>query len=148
MESMHTATIVSSLTPLLVVLYLAWKEYKSGNSQLSKKIQDDYKERNEQLEQRVADLEKDHQMYALQINKLETILEEKDKQLDRYEKIFANRNPDLTDILKEIRDFMNAIHEQNMRQTAMLEMSHQRDTIVDSAAGVGIKVKEIVKDNK
>lgn len=114
-------TIISSVTPLAVVAFIAWKEYRSGESALTKKIREDYKERNQQLEERVTDLETEHHEHSVQIGKLETIVEEKDKQIKRYEEIFANRNPEMTVLLTEIRDFMKSIHTQNNIQTKMLE---------------------------
>lgn len=127
-------TILSAGTSIFLIIFLAYREYKSGDSALKKSIQDDYKTRNEQLERRVNDLEEEHDGYAKQILQFQAIIGEKDKQLDRYEKIFANRNPDLTDVLKEIKQFMSNIYEQNKHQTGILEQRQHRDRLIDEAS--------------
>lgn len=113
--------ILASLSPFIVVGYLGWKEWKSGDSALAKKIKDDYRERSQQLERRVTELEAEHKEHSVQIAKLEATVQEKDNQIKRYEAIFANRNPDLTTVLNEISDFMKSISSQNMHQTSILE---------------------------
>jgi len=134
MNIANIVTILSSLSPLAVVLYLAYEKYQSGSSDLATKIKQEYKERNDQLEQRIKDLEDEHHEHSVQIGKLEAVLEEKEKQIVKYETIFANRNPELNTILEEIRTFMRDIHNQNKYQTDILEKRQERDKTIDEAS--------------
>lgn len=127
-------TIASQSLPSLILIFLAWKEFRSGSSKLSDKIKSDYKERNDQLEKTNKELEAERTERKIYITKLETTIAEKDKQLDRYEKIFANRNPDLTEVLEKISRFMAAIHNQNKHQTTILEKRQKRDKLIDEAS--------------
>lgn len=127
-------TIISSLSPILVIIYLAWKEYRSGDSELKRSIQADYETHTKQLEQKVADLQEEHKEHTKDIVRLQTLNEEKDKRIAEYKEIFANRNPDLTAVLDEIKEFMRLIHLQNKHQTDILEQRQQRDKLIDEAS--------------
>lgn len=130
-------SITSFLTdsaPFLAVLYIVYKEYKSGANGIAVKVKDTYKERVEQLEKMVGELQDEHDEHSKQIVRLETQLSEKDKQLERYERIFANRNPDLTKVLSNIEQFMSQIFQQNKHQTSILEKRQTRDKKIDDAS--------------
>ncbi len=125
---------LSQLSTPLLIIFLAWREYRSGDTALNKKIKDDYKERNGQLEGQLSSKKLELEESAKQIVIFQTVIKEKDKQLERYEKIFANRNPDLTEVLEKISRFMSAIHNQNKHQTTILENRQKRDKMIDEAS--------------
>lgn len=124
----------SAISPLLVVLYVTWKEYRSGSSDLAEKIKNEYRERNEQLDKKIKELQDDHHKHSVEIGKLQAVLEEKEKQIVKYETIFANRNPELTETLKEIRDFMKDLHTINKEQITILRDRQKRDKMIDNAS--------------
>lgn len=152
MASSEILTIISSCSPFIVVAYLAWKDYRSGSSEIAKKIKEEYKERNGQLEQRIKDLEEHHHENSVEIGKLQAKLEEKEKQITRYEQIFANRNPDLEKVLSRIEQFMSKLNEQTEYQTGILEQRQERDKMIDEASrthrGAPMMSPVEIKNNK
>ena len=69
-------SVASAIAPLIVVIYLAWKEYRSGDSRLKKEIQADFELRNNQLEKRVKELETHDRNREVEIAKLQATLDE------------------------------------------------------------------------
>lgn len=139
-------SFLQASAPVLVIIYIAWKEYRSGANEISKQVKDTYKERVEQLEEMVEKLQDEHDEHSKQIVRLETQIAEKDKQLERYERIFANRNPNLEKVLGNIEQFMAQIFQQNKHQTSILEKGQLRDIKMDDASinktGVPVRVPD------
>jgi len=63
------------------------------------------------------------QMYqmTLRVGEQQGIITVQKETIEKYEKILQNRNPELTDILKEIRDFMKDIKESDKKVMKELE---------------------------
>jgi len=99
----------SILVPVVVVIFLAWKEYRSGSSALRKDINSDYIERNQQLEEKLKIFELKLHEVSIQMVKLEATIIEKDKHIDSLTKLIENRNPELIVVLTEIREFMKSV---------------------------------------
>lgn len=74
------------------------------------------------------------QQHEVEIGKLQVINQEKDRQIAEYKEIFANRNPDLTEVLASIKTFMENIYNQNKYQTGILEKRQVRDQKIDEAS--------------
>jgi len=143
-----TIEIVSASLTVLVLVFLAWKEMRSGTSNLRSDINNDYKERNTQLEEKLRAVEEKLQIMSLQIAKLETTINEKDKHIDNLTKLIENRNPELVILLTEIKGFLANLQglavetkltsENNQKeleyQTQILNRQNSRNKNIDSAS--------------
>jgi hypothetical protein len=69
------------------------------------------------------------------VGKQEGIIEVKNQQLQHYEEIFKNRNPELTQVLTEIRDFMKDSQRELKSQTTILKEIKVRNDSIDRAHG-------------
>jgi len=72
-----------------------------------------YQKQNDALTKLIKDHENEINKLQDDLHSLEAIVEEKDKKLQDYMIIFQNRDPQLIEILKEIRDFMKIVQIHN-----------------------------------
>lgn len=68
---------------------------------------------------------------TLRIGEQTGIIGEQQKRIDEYKEIFQNRNPDLLEVLKEIRTFMGDLHSKVATIEARSEQREIRDKAVD-----------------
>lgn len=127
MESFFTKLDVNTLIIVVSGLVIIWNQYKQSDTKLAKEVKETYKERIVQLEQKVKDLDNHVNELIKTDAKKDGIIEEKDKQLQSYEVIFANRNPELEKILSQFVDFMSKLdkrmgesHAELLKQTMIL----------------------------
>lgn len=80
------------------------------------------------------------------VGKQDGIIQTQKETIDKYEKILQNRNPELTEVLKEIRDFMKKLDDNTTQameelsyQTRLIDKNEERQTKIDKthAAIVG-----------
>lgn len=145
------AQFIGALSPILLVVYIIFREWRSGTSTLRKDINSDYVERNRQLEEKLKDVEDRLNEVSLQMGKLEATLIEKDKHIANITKIIENRNPDLLKVLDEIKTFMKNLNELMIKtnntssensgelhyQTSLLNRQAKRDENIDDASATG-----------
>lgn len=131
-----------------VAILLAWDRWRSGSGNLRKEIAADYKERNAQLEAKLKENADAITATNLEVAKLTGIIQEKDKHIDSLTKILQGRNPELLELLKEIKEGNNSVHkfmeevydfmkksnEELGYQTEILEKSQQREKKIDRAS--------------
>lgn len=130
---------------LIVGIALVYQRWSSGSSGLRKEINEEYKERNKQLEDKVKEcLDKIHATDIV-VAELRGIINEKDKHIDSLTKILQGRNPEMMELLKEIKtsnqniqDFMKTIYQvlndELKYQTEILEQSKEREEKIDRAS--------------
>lgn len=70
---------------------------------------------------------------TLRIGEQTGIIGEQQKRIDEYKEIFQNRNPDLLEVLKEIRTFMGDLHS----KVAVIEERSEKREIRDKAVDEG-----------
>jgi hypothetical protein len=105
--------IVGLLTPLgtvLVIGFLAYKEYRSGSATINDQVLEGYKERNKQLEEKLADERSEKLRLTGEVAAANATLAANAETIRKQEAVIANRNPELVAILGEIRDFMHLLH--------------------------------------
>jgi len=93
-----------SILPILAIIFLAWKEYRSGSSRLRKDINEDYRERNSQLEEEIKKLREEVHKVNIQMMEFKATIIEKDKHIESLTKLIENRNPELVEILQELKN--------------------------------------------
>jgi len=118
---------------MLVNLYLGYQRIQLGGYAIRKEIFEDYKERNEQLEDKIKLLGDKMNDLAIQINRLEATLAEKDKQIANLTKI--------TDSYKDIRAFLGNLEilareskAELLYQTDILDKQVVRDENIEEAS--------------
>ena len=119
-----------------VVVWQVVQQIRSGNTALTSKMLADYKERNEQLEgiirnEREAsdkfknDIDKIISDYKLEVARLRASNDEKDMHNKALKDLLQGKNPEVVNVLKEIRDYFRTTDDQNKKvltyQTEILE---------------------------
>lgn len=136
---------VIALAALLVFLsqYFNGKDKARANGeQVSSEVISAYTVQVQQLkDQRIEDkasYEKSIANYTTQVThlsgevgRLNGIISEKDKQLEKYETIFQNRNPDLTNVLTDIKNFMVKLNTTLVAVDDRTKKSEERDAKID-----------------
>lgn len=146
------AALYPYLTPLAVLLGLcavAITSYFNGNSSVSTSVITTYKTRVDQLEEQIVDSGKksDDQFAAFtkqvsdlnfKIGQQNGIIQAKDEQIDRLEKILQNRNPELLTVLSSIngsldgiKEFMAKQHDTMTVVASLAKAAEARDLAVD-----------------
>lgn len=177
------APAISSIGIFLGALYVIVKEVRSGSSAIEKKTIEGYKERNNQLEgpdgilprleQQIKDITKDFdEKFAKQkeyfqekmskqgeeIARLTGIVEEKDKHIKSLTEILQGKNPDMVNVLNEIKELNKKIinhlevsyketKEELTYQTDLLEKGKDRNEKIDEASKSHIGVPVMVPVN-
>lgn len=132
----------------LIAVVLGWDRFRSGTSNLRKEIAEDYKERNSQLEEKIQANMDEIQKTNIEVARLTGIIQEKDKHIESLTKILQGRNPEMMDILKELKDgnfeiqkfimtsydLLKKSSEELGYQTEILENSKLRDEKIDKAS--------------
>lgn len=144
----HAGTIlvfINSLGIIAGAIYLAYIRITSGGTDLRKQIAADYKERNDQLENKIKDLTLALNQTNIQIAELKGTLTEKDKHIKSLTEILQGRNPEVLNMLNELKDlnkslieFMKKAHESDTKvlsyQTTILEQVQRRSQEIDEAS--------------
>ncbi len=127
MESFFTKLDVNTFIIVISGLLIIWNQYKQADTKLSKEVKETYKERIVQLEGKVKDLDLHVNELIKADAKKDGIIEEKNKQIQSYEVILANRNPELEKILSQVVSFMQKLdermgesHAELLKQTEIL----------------------------
>lgn len=130
--------IFSNHADTLVVLAvwggLGIKDYFMGGSTLRKQITAEYKERNDQLALKISTLETDSKNTNLEVAGLKATLVEKDKHIKTLTEILQNRNPEMIQLLKDMKALMSTIINSNKYQTSILESVKRRNQNIDTAS--------------
>lgn len=150
MQEFFTAigTHIDTIIVAVIAVALGWDKYVSGSSNLRKEITAEYKERNQQLEDKVKNCLDEIHKTNLQVAELTGIIKEKDKHIESLTKILQGRNPEMMELLKEIKEGNAAIQgfikttyellhkssEELGYQTELLEGSKERNTKIDQAS--------------
>lgn len=126
------ATVLSSLTPVAVflgVVFMTYNNYRSNTSATAGEALRNYETLVQQIKDQKTELEKKMSdlaaMHSLEINELHRQMGEKDSTIKTQQQLIAeykatidNRNPELENTLKDIRNFMSLINE------ALVENKH------------------------
>ena len=153
---MDFATLVPSITSIgsvCAIAYLIYREYKSGSRNLTKEISDGYKERNGQLEATLTSLQDQITTQGKEIARLSGVIQEKDKHIESLTRLIENRNPELLELLSQIKTsntevttFMKLaienfqlVRNELAEQTKMLEETKDRNEQIDIAHGVAAR---------
>lgn len=73
-----------------------------------------------------------------EVGRLTGIISEKDKQIERYEKIFQNRDPELLKVLQEIKEFMKDMHTKLTIVDDRTKKSEERNLKIDLGHGMAV----------
>lgn len=145
---MDIATIISTASIVFVALVLGIKEWKSGSGKISNQVIANYEALDKQQKEIIAEKDKQilafrDEMHALdksfteRIAKLEGIVQEKNKQLENFTKILANRSPELENVLSDVKEFMRVLTESTLFQNKILKKQQERDEIIDESTEHG-----------
>lgn len=132
---------VGSLTSTFLLLL---KDFRSGSSSVDQKIITSLKERNSQLEAEIPRIQDRLTQNERETAKIQGQLEEKDKYIKTLTDLVQNRNPEMLQILTELKDttklMLEFLHQTDVKntekldyQTGILEANQARDTKVDKA---------------
>lgn len=148
---MEISQYISTFGVIIVALFLVWKEYRSGNTGLNSQVIANYTALDKQQKEKIAerdaailqyqkdmaqiksDMGKMKEDFAKQMGILQGQITAKDQHISDLQNTILNRNPELEDLLKEIRDFMENIHTLNTHQTDILEAGVVREKKIDKA---------------
>lgn len=148
---MSISEYISTFGVIAVAAFLVYKEYRSGNSSINAQVVANYKTLDEQQKSKIKSQEeaiakyqadfaevktamsKMKEDFANQIGQLQGEIASKDKHIAELTQTILNRNPELEVLLKEIRDFMKNIYDQNKYQTGILEEAKLRNDGIDHA---------------
>lgn len=114
--------IASAVSTFALIGFLAYRESRSGNNEITKEVIQNYKNLDEQQKSNIQECRDNlvgatKSMHELELRtneriaNLEGVVSEKDKQLQTLNQIVANRNPDLENTLHDIRNFMKNIND-------------------------------------
>ncbi len=142
----HNFQIIVYVAIGVVMIYLG---IRSGNSKLVQKMLTDYKARNEQLEEILdkerkaseafkSSMDKVVSDYKLEIVKLQTSNDEKDKHAAELKALLVDKNPEVKKVLEDVLTYLKSTHEQNTKmmdyQTQILEKWEKRSRAIDKAS--------------
>ncbi len=96
---------------MVVNLVLGFMQIRSGGNEIRKQIADDYKERNMQLELRLKEMENILHDTQKQMSELKGIMTGKDKHIESLTALVQGRNPEMIEVLKEIKEGNIAIQQ-------------------------------------
>ncbi len=103
--------------------------YKTLDDQKTEQI----KVLSQAIEEIKASMRTTKEAFIERIAKLEGQLKEKNNQIDSLNQILANRNPELENVLGEIRDYMASLDKKQQHQISILERSQVRDDNIDQS---------------
>lgn len=119
---------VNEIVSIFVIIGLVvWNIYNSIQNRKSSDLADEnnalgiMSKEIEAHKIKIANLEGNVHELSKQVTNKDSIIAEKDKQIAMMKEMFENRNPELQNILIEIRDFMKEIRNTNKHQTDILE---------------------------
>lgn len=148
---MSISEYISTFGVIAVALFLVYKEHRSGNTTLNGQVLANYKTLDAQQKEKIKEqadaiaqyqrdmteikvsMSKMKEDFANQIGQLQGEIASKDKHINELTQTILNRNPELEELLKEIRDFMENIYTQNTYQTGILEEARNRNAGIDKA---------------
>ena len=103
-------------------------QLRVGGKGVAKEVIDNYRTRQDQLEAQLGRTNRELQDLKLEIARMNGQVIEKDKKIEELTTIFQNRNPELVEILKEIRNFMHRIEKQTtINQTRNIAIDKATD---------------------
>lgn len=130
---------------ILGILYVV----KSSKSQVSEIDTQTIASLNRQIEavsKEISSYKEQVHGLTLQIGEQNGIIKTQKETILKYEEIFKNRNPELTVVLGEIRDFMKAADERDQKvmkelqfQTGLIKKGEERSSKLDKAHGEVLK---------
>ena len=116
---------------------------KTNKSQVSEIDSNTIASLKRQIEAYTSEVEgykKQVQEFTLRIGHQEGVITTQKETIEKYEKILQNRNPELTTVLTEIRDFIKVLYESDKKvmrelnfQTGFLKKAEERNTKLDKA---------------
>ena len=141
--------IITSYGPIAIAIYLIVEKLRSGTSGLRKQILNDYETRNAQLDGKVKEMDQRIIDQGREISHLSGVIQEKDKNIDSLTKILQNRNPELVELMTEIKssnlevknymklsiDHFEKTGKALENQTKMLDGIKKRNDMIDTAHG-------------
>jgi uncharacterized membrane protein YhiD involved in acid resistance len=143
------APYASQIIVALVFVLLFIAQYLSGKRQLTsqdqsvssevisayaeqvKQLKEKQKDDKERYDKDVSDFRNEIRELTLRIGKQDGIIQEKEKLIEEYKEIFQNRNPELVEVLGDIREFMKNIYSKIELIDKRSEHRESRDKAVD-----------------
>ncbi len=123
---------------------------QAQNNTVSSEVINAYAEQVKQLREKASEEKKSYDLnlkelrkeisdLTLRIGEQNGKIQEKDRVILEYKEIFQNRNPELVDVLKQIKDFMVEIHGKIDLIEIRSEKREKRDLAVDSGHLQGVQ---------
>ncbi len=117
-----TLPIVSAVSTISLVAFLAYREAKSGNKEITTQVIQNYATLDKQQKDNIQECRDNltgatEAMHKLELRtneriaNLEGVVSEKDKSIALLMQTLANRNPDLETTLVDVRNFMKNIND-------------------------------------
>lgn len=122
------------LGTLALVVY----NFTKGRSSVSAEVINTYEVQVKQLKEQIAEMREDIKSLTLKVGEQTGIIQEKDRQITQLQEILQNRNPELIEVLQEIRTFMKDLHNQICVIDERTLKTEQRENIIDSGHAVAL----------
>lgn len=149
--------IIAGFSPLLVIMYMLWKDTRSGNKEMNTETVQGYKDRDilrletiQRLNTEIANCKADKtsmkESFIKETGELRGIIKGKDDKITELQTTVENRNPNLEKILENLANtnskiltFMEALTKTNLHQSEMIEgqvrRENKQDTATDAEVG-------------
>lgn len=119
---------------ILGVLYVM-KTWKNQSSEIDAGTIGSFKRQVEALTSEVQGYKTQMHELTLLVGEQKGIIKVQKETIEKYELILQNRNPELLEVLKEIRDFMRTLQKETSFQTDLLRKNEARSTVIDKTHG-------------
>lgn len=118
---------------VVLAVFVIYKMWRSQSSEIDAGTINSFKRQVEALTSEVAGYKTQLQELTLLVGEQKGIIKIQKETIEKYEQILQNRNPELTDVLREIRDFMRTLKSEMSIQTSLLQKGEERAGKVGTA---------------
>lgn len=131
---------IGLIAAIAFAIYAGVTKFQNNSGVLRKQINDDYKERNDQLNKRIVELQEGINLMGREVSEVRGQLIEKDKHIESLTNLIQGRNPEMLQVLQEIRDFMRDLHV--TMSDSQKELTYQTGILEKKKPGSNYKPKK------
>lgn len=118
-------TVVNTVVVVILAIVFMFKQWKVQTSAIDAETIESLKRQLEALKGEMSGYQTQIQALTLKIGEQSGIIRVQEATIAKYEKILENRNPELTAVLGEIRDFMKGLEQHNVESMGELKRQTQ-----------------------
>lgn len=126
-------------TPLIILLgavAIALNQYFNGRSSLSKEVISTYEVQVKQFKEQIITFREEMSTLTLKVGEQNGIIKEKDKYIIELKALLQDRNPELIDLIKDLKGFMEKINIQLSAINDRTFRTEHRDNIIDQGHAI------------